>query len=384
MARSVSHWCTILLAGSATLLVSCGEQQQSQSQSADSQTPNSPAEQQATAPASTEAESPADQLAQSEAVFPEFLSSIRLGDHTVPARTAGSVRIATYNVENLFDEVDDPALSGDVEDLDDTKPREHLDIVARSIVAGDADIIALQEIESREALQWFLDGWLADAGYDHVVSIDAGDGRGIENAIISRFPILESEVYPNMPLEGVHPPDASDRRVKPGDPLVMRRGPLRAVINVNGFGPVTFFVVHHKSGGRRTVYWRGAEAAGVGKLVREYREASGLPVVVLGDMNSTPQYETHEMYHKILGLADLVADAGNEQPTHASSRRIDMIYASPELAAHVVPGSGFALGTPIRAEGQDWRTTPDPEGWASDHFLVAADLLVPSDRVPSK
>lgn len=356
----------------ASICVSCGEQAATSPSSTTVETARSTASAPAADPRAT------------SVVFPEFAGSIRLGDPDVPPRTPGTVRIATYNVENLFDDVDDPELSGDVDDRDETKPTEHLDMVARAIIAADADIIGLQEIESRAALDWFLAGWLPDAGYDHVVSLDAGDRRGIENAIISRYPITEYEVYANLPLKGVHPADASDSRVSPGEPLVMRRGPLRAVVELPEIGPVTFFVVHHKSGGAKTAYWRGAEAFGVGELVTETRETTERPVIVLGDMNSTPRYETHELYHRILGLADLVADAGNESPTHASSRRIDMIYATPDLASKVVDGTGFSLGTPVRPEGADWRTTPPPAGWASDHFIVGADIRTTPSVVPAE
>lgn len=351
-------------------LVGCGEEQ--------GQADPAPAQEEAAA-ASDGLKIKDAPVAGAAVAFPEHVDLIRIGDLSVPERTPGTVRIATYNVENLFDAIDDPALSGDVEDIDDTKPDEHIEMVARAIRAADADVIGLQEIESREALDWFLSGWLSDAGYEHVVSIDSGDARGIENAVISRFPIVESEVYSNMALQGVHPPDASDRRVKPGDPLVMRRGPLRVVVDLPEIGETTLFVVHHKSGGKRTAYWRGAEAFGVGELIKGERESTGRPVLLMGDMNSTPEYETHQKYHGILGLADLVAEGGNESPTHASNRRIDMVYGSPSLGERVVEGTGFVLGTPIRREGQDWRTTPPPAGWASDHFIVGVDLRVGGD-----
>ncbi len=45
----------------------------------------------------------------------------RFGQAEAPAKEAGTFRLTTYNIENLFDDVDDPTLSGDNEDIDDTK-----------------------------------------------------------------------------------------------------------------------------------------------------------------------------------------------------------------------------------------------------------------------
>ena len=76
----------------------------------------------------------------------------RLGVDEPLAKAPGTIRVVTYNVENLFDDVDDPSLSGRNEDIDDTKPGAELAALAETIRRLDADVIALQEIESREAL----------------------------------------------------------------------------------------------------------------------------------------------------------------------------------------------------------------------------------------
>lgn len=112
----------------------------------------------------------------------------RFGVAQAPETTPGAIRVTTYNIENLFDDVDDPELTGDNDDIDDEKPLAELKAAARAIRLVDADVLCLQEVESLEALLAFRDAHLADMGYDHVVSIDAGTGRGIEQSVLSRFP----------------------------------------------------------------------------------------------------------------------------------------------------------------------------------------------------
>ena len=61
----------------------------------------------------------------------------------------------------------------------------------------DADVLCLQEVESRAALESFRDTWLRDLGYAHVASLDAGDERGIEQSVLSRHEIASAEKLSN-------------------------------------------------------------------------------------------------------------------------------------------------------------------------------------------
>ncbi len=99
---------------------------------------------------------------------------------------AGTVRVGTYNVLNLFDEFNDPYRSDDVMD---TKARNELLKLAQRIRELDADVLALQEVENRDYLQRFVRALLPDMGYDHVVLFEGNNHRGIDCAVLSRLPI---------------------------------------------------------------------------------------------------------------------------------------------------------------------------------------------------
>jgi endonuclease/exonuclease/phosphatase family metal-dependent hydrolase len=59
---------------------------------------------------------------------------------------------ATYNVENLFDQKDDPANPFDQDEMTDEARLQNL---AKTIRELDADILCLEEVESKECLLRF-------------------------------------------------------------------------------------------------------------------------------------------------------------------------------------------------------------------------------------
>ena len=93
------------------------------------------------------------------------------------AKPKDAIRVCSYNVLNLFDPFDDPDLQGEYDDLAMATPRERCEAIAKAIRAVDADVLCLQEVEGEDALRWFRDEFLADQGYDHIVSRDVGYDR---------------------------------------------------------------------------------------------------------------------------------------------------------------------------------------------------------------
>lgn len=329
-----------------------------------------------------------------------IVGEFRFGSREAKARTPGALRLATYNVENLFDEVDDPNLNGDQDDLPMAKPAAQREAIAAAIRAVNADVIALEEIESKEALVWFRDLYLSDMGYEHVESIDAGDDRGIENGVLSRFPLSNPRVWVGMDLGGVHPDTYGDRgqaNSMAGQPLKFRRTPLCVDVTVPAGTDLdgvkmekpyefTLFALHHKSGGG-SGYWREAEATRIVQFIREIEDASpGRPVAVVGDFNAVPTDKVLEIYREA-GMVDTLASRPAVGPrgtpispelapfiTHASERTIDFVLVNKALAASVVPDSAFVFGTLILPKGVDYRSVTPPAGYGSDHFPVVVDI----------
>ncbi|MBM4107607.1 MAG: endonuclease/exonuclease/phosphatase family protein [Phycisphaerae bacterium] len=305
--------------------------------------------------------------------------SIRFGVAEAPPKPAGAIRLTTLNLQNLYR--DAPGETPDPE-RKPAKPEAQLKAAGDLLRKLDADVLALQEVESEAVLTWFRDTYLGGLGYDHVASVDAGDDRGIEQSVLSRFPIEGVRNWPGLVLEGKHPLTSRDPEARPGEEIRFRRSPLRAQVVVPaeraGGSPyrLTLFVVHHKSG-RDAGYWREAEGKATARLAKE--ELAGDPdgkVVILGDFNATMVDMSFRAYLDA-GFADAQADRAVGNPawaTHESGRTIDYVLVSPGLRAGLV-GSGFVLGAPARPAGVDWRTYPAPAGYVSDHYAVAIDLV---------
>ncbi len=306
----------------------------------------------------------------------------RFGIAEAPVKAPGTFRLTTYNIENLFDDVDDPTLTGRNEDIDDTKPEHQMLAVARAIHKLDSDILCLQEIESYDALIWFRDTYLADMGYDYVVSLDAGNARGIENAVLSRFPLTDPELWIGKELGGVHPEKyGRNKNFYAGEPVAFRRSPLKVDVQIPQMGDreawtLTLFVVHHKSG-RFSQYWREAEARMIVKLAHEVEAAHpGRAVVILGDFNAQPNDESVKIYLRD-GFYDIFANSDwsdSELATHESSRRIDLILANSAAIRYLDEETAFVLGTAARPAGVDWRSLDTFDGYAADHYPVSVDV----------
>lgn len=313
----------------------------------------------------------------------------RCGVEQPRPRAPGTVRLASWNVLNLFDHADDPALQGQWDDLPMATAHGRCAAIAAVIREIDADVLALQEVESQACLEWFRGTWLADMGYEHLVSLDAGYFRGVECSLLSRWPVVSSTIElgvevddtscgPGKPIEQ---PDSLET------PVPFRRPPMQVVLSDPTGNELTVLVVHHKAGGGRANTWRReAEACSVLEVLSGL-EAPGRRVAVMGDFNATPGDRSVRAYLES-GLVDVMAHRAAlgdpERPTwatHESGRVIDYMLVTPSLAVEIVPGSAHVVGVPSPPRGWDWRTDPRPDGAASDHMPLVVDLLFSRSKV---
>ena len=266
-----------------------------------------------------------------------------------------TITIASYNVLNLFDPVDDPYTN---DQTTAPKPRHELRGVAQVIRELSADVVGLVEVENRGYLQQFVDVYLPDMGYE-VVLYEGNDLRGIDVAVLSRLPVGPVTSYRHVTF-----PDGE------GSPMRYQRDLLRVQIEPPGAPAFDVFVVHLKSkGGEENggLRLRLGEARHIRRTADEIlaREPDRR-FVILGDFNDTIDSEPVQT---ILGtgtssLITFVPElppgetVTYNQPPHLSM--IDFIIASPAMARAYVPGSyRILLGG-------------SPEKTGSDHNPVVA------------
>ena len=333
-----------------------------------------------------------------------------------PSKVSGSVRLAAFNVENLFDGEDDPKLSGADDDLPMRTDETRLKNLASIIRQLDADVLALEEVESEACLKWFRDTYLKDMGYEHLASREVGYYRGVEQSVLSRFPIERVETFMDLRLADAAsriPADAAaqkkggwakpDKLEKPG----FQRSPLQADIRLPDGSLLHLFVVHFKAGGKKYAHQRELESLAVVGLVDALRAKDAqAQVAVVGDFNASPNDKTARLMREkeLGGLVSAYevrpesdrggkgakgdqAEGGKASAkylTHSFvgdegkpiQRTIDYIMLSPSLLEKAQPGSFFVLGLPKGLDSNERR----PKGYASDHNPIAVDLKAGRQR----
>lgn len=266
-----------------------------------------------------------------------------------------------------------------------------MDNTARVIRDVGAHVLAVVEAESRPVLKEFHDmllprvGLEARDGYRHFMLIDGNDERGIDVGLATR------EGYPIGAMRS-----HIDRLDAAGRPVFSRDCPEYAVETPGGD---TLMVLpnHFKSkfGGNdaRSKARRRAQAEATAAIYRRLREEGFDKVVILGDLNDTP--DSAELAPLLSGtdLRDVSespnftdfqyrAGAGRGIGTYGLGNdrdKIDYILLSPALFERITAGGIFRKGAWPGSRPARWDVYPELEQEvhaASDHHAIWVDVEV--------
>jgi len=225
-----------------------------------------------------------------------------------------AVSIMAFNVENLFDNVDDPDTNDETSlsikdkqtdahiakcneipverwrdsclnlDWSDEVIDHKLGVVATTIQQVNdgrgPDIVALQEIENIEILERLRSEYLADSDYLAPVLLEGTDARGVDVAFLTRLPLAEPAVLHPLNL----PPEFADRA---GD----TRGVLEATFRLPDGSLLTGFSVHFPAPFHPTAMREIAYAQLHDLLARLPADR---PVFAAGDFNTTSTEDARE------------------------------------------------------------------------------------------
>jgi predicted extracellular nuclease len=206
-----------------------------------------------------------------------------------------SIKVATFNVENLFARFQ---FSRNIRNLEKIladgwtvnhtffsiyNEREKK-ITGETIRALDADVIALQEVENLDTLRKFRTDYLRGReSYPYALVIDGNDPRRIDVAILSRYPLTNIQTHSHLWSPELHA-------------YLFSRDCLVADVQGAGNLTLTLFVNHLKSmidmddadsGRRNTRERRALQARTVKQIVtaRFGTNAGVHPFIILGDFN---------------------------------------------------------------------------------------------------
>jgi endonuclease/exonuclease/phosphatase family metal-dependent hydrolase len=295
-----------------------------------------------------------------------------------------SIRLATFNAENLFARYnfiknvspvskDDFTINDLAFDIYDETDKQ---ITAQAIREVNADIMALQEIESLPILDAFNSKYLGKMGYNYRILIDSFDPRKIDVAILSRFPIISLRSH-------------RQERNASNSTWLFSRDCLVATIDIEG-KELILYINHFKSmmEGRAQTHDRRKEQVNrVEAMIDERWKANGYQgnFVVLGDFNDYPEGDTaltSLIQHP--GLENVVKrNDPKDQWTHFYSgkkeyNQLDFILLSKSLAQmNPNPPGIMRKGLPYRAKKYDGPRFPnvgEDAPKASDHAPVFIDI----------
>jgi len=283
-----------------------------------------------------------------------------------PENPCDVVTIASYNVENMFDNDDNGGKGGKK-----TPPKSdgEMKAVASTLKKADADIIVLEEVENREMLDTLVDKYMKSPEYPERVLIPGNDPRGINVAVLSRFPVMNVESHKDDRFR------ANESHIYK-NPIKFSRDLLETDIKVAPNFTVTVYATHLKSqiGGERADDKRLAEAQEIRRIIeQDMKEYPNKAFVVAGDFNDSPQSKPVQA---VIGtgrnaLVDPLAPLPmSEQYTYTyrgKQDRLDYILMSTELQKDYVSGSAHVIRTPEAAEG-------------SDHSPIELSIRVPAEK----
>jgi exonuclease III len=268
----------------------------------------------------------------------------------VTAPVSEGVRVVSWNIENFFDELDDPYSNDQVTSPSFVAP-ERQQRVADAIHALNPDVLCLQEVENRPMLEQFNRAYLSDLGYQ-VVLFEGNDTRGIDVALLTRLPVDSVTSYRHLRFEDTE-----------GREQHFRRDLLR--VHIGGKLNADAYIVHFKSqhGGENSDVIRTSEAhAAAGIIAAEMKADANYRGFICGDFNEVLEESTIQEFLKI-GLVD--SCAGTEKYTYNKKpylTRIDFVLFTPALAGELKEAAVIDA-----IEGISLKC-------ASDHYPVKAEL----------
>lgn len=200
-----------------------------------------------------------------------FLAAGAIGGH--PTK---EIYFATWNLENLFDDVNDPTSHDDEQmtwwntPLYQKKRSRLAEIITQMNDGRGPDILVLVEVENATVITDLVRKLPNPQSYT-IVHIEGEASRGMEVGLISRFPVLAQSSH--FVWDGI-------------------RDILQVDLNVYG-KRLTVLVVHWKSrvgGAFDTASLRTLCAARAYQLYQEMvRQNEAADIIICGDFNDTPQ-----------------------------------------------------------------------------------------------
>lgn len=333
-----------------------------------------------------------------------------------PSDATSTISLTSYNVENLFDTEHDQN-RGDFEYLpletkknnpivtefcnsqpiqyrklcfekDWSEPvlKEKLNRIAdtlKQVQVKDrigSDIIVLSEVENIRVLDRLISQHMKGLGYKTASLIEGDDFRGIDVAVVSRFPLAEP---PKL-----HRIQFSDESLKQSGGSINTRGILEVPLKLPNNKILYVFAVHFPSQANPTEQRRDA----VETLNKLYKNLpAGSYAVVAGDLNITKKEEELQSYYKknLSHLWNVSHFVGCQKCPGTHFYRGEWSFLDAILFSKNMSGKDKVAYNPRsiqvltngryqmnEKEGTPWRFNPQKEKGVSDHLPLYVEFTL--------
>ena len=219
-----------------------------------------------------------------------IFSMLLISSITIAQRGEKNFTVMFYNVENLFDILDDPAFEDEEftpegpKQWDDEKYQKKLKDITRVILSLPEKelpaIIGFAEVENKQVLDELSTQKGLKKGKYKSILIDGVDPRGIDCGLMYREDLFSYESHEMLPVE-----DLSGKEY-----------PLRGILHVKGKGPdgkmLHIYINHWKSrrgGVKETEALRIYQAIALRRELDQLLSSESDPrVIIMGDFNDEP------------------------------------------------------------------------------------------------
>ena len=333
-----------------------------------------------------------------------FISSFSCSENTKQTiAEKNNFYVASWNVENLFDTVDDPNKndewflpSSEIEWTDRkliTKLTNLAKVIEYMNDGKGPDILGVQEVENEALLRDIVDNYLEKSNYEIAYS-ESPDARGIDNGILYNTNKFE--------LKSINPISIIFNKPKSSRDILHVQ-----LVEVQSSEIINIFVNHwpsRREGLKETEIFRINAAQTIIKKIEEIRNKDpNCNIIVLGDFNDLP---SNISISESLGAKNFSCNEDNEEShlynlssklfkegkgsykyrdhwnmldqiivskTLVDNRGLDFICNSYEIIqpSFIVEQTGKYTGTPLPTYGGRKYL-----GGYSDHFPVAAKFII--------
>lgn len=249
------------------------------------------------------------------------------------------------------------------------------------------DIIALQEVENINVLNLWMEHSLSELGYKEVVLIEGPDNRGIDGAIVSKFPLASEPVYHEFFIESDPESvfglasvfEATLRNTFISSPLEKNKTPRRGIIEATfavGGGKELTVMSNHWPSQSNPASDRYQIAKVLHKAATEIAE-SGRALVSMGDYNTTDADKPNGLEEWLLNK--------NRKIHFYDARAEHLIEVGPNSknlpGSHWYRGHYTALDKILVLESTASQIEPD---WLSFKVIAEDFMMIEADRGPYK